>query len=179
MRTFNRGVLAALPLALALVLTGCGSDDDGAKVASAGGNKKDSKSDSSQSDKEKQESGVKFARCMRENGVDVEDPQPGKPMRVMGDGSTDLNKAMQACRKYMPQGGPGSPNEDPKAQEQMRKYAQCMRKNGVENFPDPGDGGMRLDNSITGDPDFKKADKACQDIIKRLRNGNVQKKEQG
>ncbi|MDR3083353.1 MAG: hypothetical protein LBV60_20950, partial [Streptomyces sp.] len=151
----------------------------GAKVASADGDKKKSRSEGSLSDKDKREAGVKFARCMRENGVDMEDPQPGKPMRVMGDGSTDLNKAMQACRKYMPQGGPGSPGSDPKAQEQMRKYAQCMRKNGVENFPDPGDGAMRLDKSITGDADFKKADTACQDLIKAFRNGDMQKKEQG
>ena len=40
-----------------------------------------------------------------------------------------------------------------------------MRKNGVEKFPDPRDGMMSLNEGIADDPDFEKAQEACQDIM--------------
>ena len=55
---------------------------------------------------------------------------------------------------------------DPEMQEKLRKYAQCMRENGVPNFPDPSDEGMMIDGDKLGmDPRsdaFKAADQKCQ-----------------
>jgi hypothetical protein len=53
------------------------------------------------------------------------------------------------------------------------KYATCMRKHGVANFPDPvissSAGGekvtIRVDPSITGSPAFNSAQKACSSIL--------------
>ena len=76
MRKRTRGTLAALPpavaLALALALSGCGSGGDTEKTDAAA-------SKSAQDDQ-----GVKFAQCLREHGVDVEDPEPGKGIRITG-----------------------------------------------------------------------------------------------
>ncbi|MEW9551551.1 hypothetical protein [Nonomuraea sp. NPDC050783] len=50
---------------------------------------------------------VRFARCLREHGVDVADPKPGEPMRVTVKGGTKdkLESVHRACRQYAPGGG--------------------------------------------------------------------------
>ncbi|MFH8370436.1 hypothetical protein [Streptomyces sp. NPDC018031] len=159
-----RGVLAALPLALALVLTGCGDSDDSADVASAGGDK-DGRPGSRPS-MSMHEMGVKYASCMRKNGVPMEDPEPGKGVLLRSDQAgvdkATLDKAMEACREYQPQApGGGGPKDGGK----MREYAQCMRENGVEKFPDPEGGGIRIDRAIGEDPDFDAAQEQCQDTM--------------
>ncbi len=40
-----------------------------------------------------------------------------------------------------------------------------MRENGVEKFPDPNDGMMRMTEDIAEDPDFEKAQEACQKFM--------------
>ncbi|GAA2850237.1 hypothetical protein GCM10010517_07690 [Streptosporangium fragile] len=171
MRLRTRGALAALPLALMLTVTGCGSDDGGGTtVASAGGAKKDG-GGSAAASLSPDEMGLKFAQCMRENGVDMDDPEPGKGVRlVIGkDKSVDratVQKAMEACREYDPMAN-GSAKPDPEAEERGRRFAACMRENGVEEFPDPAPGqrGVRIDGKIGDDPDFAKAQENCQDIF--------------
>jgi hypothetical protein len=46
---------------------------------------------------------------------------------------------MQACRKYLPGGGPPAltPAQRAEAAKGMVAFASCMRKNGVSSFPDP------------------------------------------
>lgn len=149
MRGRIHGVLAAVSLALALALTGCGGDD-GTKGDSAG-----------ESDHDK---ALKFAACMREHGVDMEDPEPGEPVRlqVKGVDKETVDKAQEACKKYAPQNGKG-PGDDPKMKEKMLKFAECMRDNGVEEFPDPSDeGGIMINKDLEDDPDFEKAQEKCQ-----------------
>jgi hypothetical protein len=52
--------------------------------------------------------------------------------------------------------------------DQAAKFAQCMRENGVPDFPDPTGGGIQL-NAQPGSgldpnsPQFKQAQQACQD----------------
>ncbi|WP_326719808.1 hypothetical protein OHT59_10080 [Streptomyces sp. NBC_00243] len=155
MRMRTRGTLAALPPALALVLalalSGCGSEGD-AEATGATASK------SSLDDQ-----GVKFAQCLREHGVDVEDPEPGKGLRITGKlPKGEVDKAMEACRKYDPMQN-GAASADPEMEERVRKLAQCMRDNGVEEFPDPepGTGGLQINQDVAEDPDFAKAQKAC------------------
>src|SRR4051794_7964968 len=95
-----------LPLAAcALVLGACGSSPD----------------HSSSDDGEQQ--ALQFARCMRDHGVDIPDPQTthgaagaqgfslrvggpaGKGGKGRGPAPQKVQAAMAACRKYMPNGG--------------------------------------------------------------------------
>ncbi|MFG2015234.1 hypothetical protein [Actinomadura geliboluensis] len=160
-------ILAALPLALALVLTGCGSDGGGdTGVASAGGAKQEGPAGGG-AKPNLDELGVKFAQCMREHGVDMDDPQPGRGVQLKVKGNKEtVDKAMEACRQYNPQANAtGAP--DPQMQERARKHAECMRQHGVEAFPDPkpGQRGIRIDAKVGEDPDFEAAQQECQKIL--------------
>ncbi|MFD5554947.1 hypothetical protein ACFWIA_14070 [Streptomyces sp. NPDC127068] len=163
MRSRTRGALAAAPVALALLLTGCGGGGSGDKVASADGGK--SKGPGAVESLSPEQRALKLTECLRKNGLDVEDPKPGGGVLIGGGSNkkTDrakADKAMAACRKWAPQGM--TKGGDPKAMNGMREYAKCMRENGVDEFPDPEKGAMRLDRSIAEDPDFEAADKKCK-----------------
>jgi hypothetical protein len=52
--------------------------------------------------------------------------------------------------------------------DQAAKFAQCMRENGVPDFPDPTNGGIQLNAQAGTDidpnsPEFQQARQACQD----------------
>jgi predicted small secreted protein len=154
--------IAAVVLAMTFLTAGCGSDGDGSDVASA----KDGKASATPS-LDPDELGMKFAQCLREHGIDVDDPEPGKGVALdikPGTSKSTVDKAMEACRAYDPaELAPKKVN--PKGQEDGLKYSACMRKNGVEDFPDPVNGGLSLDGSVMEDPDFKKADEACKGLM--------------
>lgn len=162
MRRNTLAMLALLP-ALALGLQGCGGGDDGGTGASK-----------KASDEAKMR---KFAQCMRDNGVDMQDPKDGrveirasaKPSAGGGPVRTDpkIEAAQKKCAHLMPNGGkPRRPSAAELAK--MRAYSKCMRDHGVTAFPDPKpDGGMQLRvGEGTGiDPQsqtFKNADEACK-----------------
>jgi hypothetical protein len=159
-------VLVALLLGLTLVLAGCGSGDgNDPGVASASDPDKKDKKDSGNelSQEDYQEAALTFAKCMREHGVDMDDPKDGRIEIKSGPGQEEtMNKAQEACQKYLP---PVSAADRKKGDEEGLKMSQCMRKNGVEDFPDPKDGGIRINEDIAKDPDFKKAEEACRDIM--------------
>jgi hypothetical protein len=154
----KRRLTLAAVAALALLVAGCGSGEEPAGTPS-------SPSPSLSRD----EMGVKFAQCMREHGVDIPDPKPGEgiQLRVGPDtGREKVNAALEACREFNPQGSGGPAGGNPQNAENIRKFAQCMRDNGVESFPDPSDqGGMLVDGSVTQDPDFAAAQQKCQGLI--------------
>ncbi|MEV6969466.1 hypothetical protein AB0M47_30575 [Hamadaea sp. NPDC051192] len=170
----NRRLLvatASVPIALLFALSGCGKSgntDNG--VASVGGTASASPSASkTRSAAEEQERALKFAQCMREHGVDMPDPEikDGKiQMRINAQPGTDVDAAQKACKDYAPDGGPGG-KPDAEMQKKQLDYAKCMRENGVEKFPDPdpNQGGIRIDGSIADDPDFPKAQQACEKIM--------------
>jgi len=160
------------PIALLVALAGCGkSDDGGNNVASVSGTASANPSASTTlSPAEEQERALKYAQCMREHGVDMPDPviEDGKiQMRINAKPGTDLNAAQEACKAYAPSGGPGGGKMDPQMQQKGLDYAKCMREHGVEKFPDPdpNSGGLRIDGSIAGDPEFEAAQKACESIM--------------
>ncbi|WP_067452655.1 hypothetical protein [Actinomadura macra] len=162
-------IMVALPLAMTLALTGCGSDGDGddGKVATVGGAKQGGPAATKSLSRD--EMGVKYAQCMRQNGIPMEDPKPGGGIQLKLDQRTKketVDKAMQACRQYNPQGD-GSGKPDPAQQERGRKFAECMRQNGVEKFadPKPGQQGIMIDGNIAEDPEFKAAQEKCQEIM--------------
>ncbi|MFI7129653.1 hypothetical protein ACIBQ1_28415 [Nonomuraea sp. NPDC050153] len=157
--------LSVLALALTLTLAACGSGDGGGSdVASVSGTGTQAAASAKPSE-DPQDRGLKFAQCMRENGVDVPDPEPGKGIMMKFDGSVPEEKvkaAQEACKQYAPTMGGQGGQVDPKRAEALRKVAQCMRDNGVESFPDPEGGGMRITGTVGEDPDFKSAQQKCQ-----------------
>jgi hypothetical protein len=160
MRARIRTTAAAALIALAL--TGCGGADDGAGVASADTGASDASPAADAPQGPPDDGGLRFAQCMRENGVDMPDPEPGQPVRLQIRPGQEA--AMEACQQYRPQGrGPGG-GMDPQMAENMRNLAQCMRDNGVDAFPDPdpASGGLRVGPDVANDPDFAAAQELCQ-----------------
>jgi hypothetical protein len=87
-----------------------------------------------------------FARCMRANGVsNFPDPSADGGFQVAiprGGLSSPAFKAAQAkCNKLLPGGGLAGPGSGPAPSSQTLahwvKVAQCMRRHGIFNFPDP------------------------------------------
>lgn len=158
-----------LALPLALGLSACGSDDGGSGVASAGGAGAEASASASPSQSlSAEDAQLEFARCMRENGVDVPDPGSGdqKAMRLgKGTDRTKLQGALEKCQQWLQAGGKMPDLKDPKVRDQFVKLAQCMREHGVD-IPDPGpDGQFKLP---TGDIDpgaLQKAREACKGVM--------------
>jgi hypothetical protein len=138
--------LAALAT-VALIGAGCGSNapsENGtasspgtasssgtASSAGTGGNKK-------ATDRDK---GVKFAECIRAHGVsDFPDPNAKGDFQY-GVSVTPAvwKKATTACKALQPP-GTLSAKRTPKQQSASLRFAQCIRENGVKDFPDPVNG---------------------------------------
>jgi hypothetical protein len=158
--------ILTLGLLLTMAAAGCGKTTEGDPVASAGGAPKASAGAPATEDPD---APLKFSQCMREQGMSwFPDPNPGGGLQIKVPRGTDKAKfeaAMAACKEWAPDGGDRG-KADPERLEQGRQLAQCMRDNGVPDFPDPqADGSIRLDGSKIGsgpgDPAFDKADEAC------------------
>lgn len=99
------------------------------------------------------EQGVKFAACMRANGV-REFPDPDASGQLTIDGiangsSLDTNsaafeRAISACKELEPAGFTGQ-KRSAAQQANALKFAQCIRDNGVTDFPDPDPDGPLVD----------------------------------
>ena len=116
---------------------------------------------------------LKFAQCMRDHGMTwFPDPDASGRMRITTPRDLDPKKfeaAQQACKQYAPGGGTV---RKPTAEEieQARRFARCMRENGVTGFPDPSaDGGISIDagklGTGPGSPTFDKAEEACRQYL--------------
>jgi hypothetical protein len=88
---------------------------------------------------------VKFAACMRANGVrGFPDPDASGDLTIdaIANGSsldTDsaaFKRASAACKDLEPAGFTGH-KRSAQEQEAALKFAQCIRDNGVKDFPDP------------------------------------------
>lgn len=156
-------VLAGLLLAFITVLTGCGSSGGSDDVASTG-NGSAATSQGSPSGKGGKADLVKYARCLRKNGLDVADPQNGRfNLKIDKSQAEVAKKAMEVCRSLAPSSDASNKKE---ASARGLKFAQCMRKHGVEKFKDPdSSGAIRIDGSVQDDPDFAKAQKTCGSIM--------------
>ncbi len=196
LRTFRRpgraAVVAVVAVMLALLAAGCGgtagAGTDG--VATAGG-AKDAETDDAKAEKDPQQAGLDFARCMREHGVDMPDPEFGgdgfirvgpRDAAASGEATAGeptrppagFEEADKACRHFLDDlvqdgGGP----IDAEAQDRMLKFAECMREHGVD-MPDPefsgGGGRFRAEIGVNGGVDpssdtFQEAQKACGSLF--------------
>ncbi len=86
---------------------------------------------------------VKFAECMRSNGVpNLPDPTGGGGIQIPSNSGIDpQSPAFQAarakCSKLLPRGGPPTGPPSAQAKLAMLKISECMRSHGVTDFPDP------------------------------------------
>ncbi|CRK57181.1 hypothetical protein [Alloactinosynnema sp. L-07] len=160
---------------LAVALAGCGANDDGGDgVASLGGPGSTTTTPGA-SGGVSGDAGASFAQCMRDRGVDMPDPDGdgGRGVRVRipeGADKSKIDAAMAECKQFLPNGGE-PPKLDAEQQEQFRKMSQCMRDNGVPDFPDPEpDGGIRIESKPGSrlnpeDPTFRAAQEKCEQFM--------------
>ena len=104
---------------------------------------------------------VKFAECMRKNGVrEFPDPDASGNLTVdqvanrssVDTSSAAFTRATAACRDLQPAGFTGA-KRTPAQQQAALKFAQCMRDNGIKDFPDPTEDGPIIDTSrMPGSP---------------------------
>src|SRR5437763_8515881 len=136
--------LAALAM-VALLSAGCSNALAGTGTGSSGANTTSAA----------REQAVKFAECMRKNGVrEFPDPDASGDLtidRIANGSSLDTSsaafqRAISACRDLEPPGFTGS-KRSPEQQQAALKFAQCMRDNGVKDFPDPAPDGPLIDTN--------------------------------
>jgi hypothetical protein len=167
-----RRMLTAVPLLLLAALTACsGGGEEGPGVATAGnGATASASADPSAPAADDEERKQQFTNCMRAEGIEVQDDREAGAIRVE---KRDMSAAMEKCRKYLPNGGE-QPELSPEDIEKMRQYAQCMRENGLPDFPDPDPetGGIGL-GAMPGKTkqDIEKADEKCKDKMPQIRKG--------
>jgi len=84
---------------------------------------------------------VKFAECIRAHGVsDFPDPNAKNQFEYGVSVSPAVWKqATTACKDLQPPGTLSS-KRTPKEQSASLRFAQCIRENGVKDFPDPVNG---------------------------------------
>ncbi len=108
-----------------------------------------------------------YAQCLRDNGVpDFPDPDPdGGFSGLSHDKANDpkFQASVEKCRALAP-GGQHENLGDPIFVAQVRAYSQCMRDNGVPDFPDPdADGRLRgQGHEQQDDPKFQAANETCR-----------------
>ncbi|MCI0687117.1 MAG: hypothetical protein L0Y54_07775, partial [Sporichthyaceae bacterium] len=98
MRPAKIAIAVAVPLLLA-GLTGCAGDAAGATG-----------SDTASSREDREEQMLQFTECLREHGLDVEDPgengELGLQLRGSGDGpDPETREALEACEEFSPMRG--------------------------------------------------------------------------
>jgi hypothetical protein len=134
--------LAALAL-VALIGAGCGSSspsETGSASSSVEGGAAKTVS--------AQDKGVKFAQCMRAHGVPhFPDPDTKGATNFGVDVPKEVFvKAAEACKDLAPPGSLSS-KRTPKEQSDALKFAACVRRNGVKDFPDPVSGEPLIDTT--------------------------------
>jgi hypothetical protein len=160
--------LAALVMSAA-VFAGCGNgSDSGSSAASHNGTATT------------REKAVKFAECMRANGVSAfPDPNASGELTIdavangssLDTSSAAFKQAMSACRGLEPPGFTGG-KVTPSQRTARLEFAKCIRENGVPDFPDPTPNGPLIDTnripSLAGkdprsDPGLQAAMQTCRE----------------
>jgi hypothetical protein len=131
---------------MVVLISACGSSAPaGTSTGSSGGNNTAANA----------QKAVKFAECMRSNGVS-EFPDPGASGKLTIDGIVNgssldpstpaFKQAISACKDLEPAGFMGG-KRSPQQMEAALKFAQCIRANGMPDFPDPANGQPLVDTN--------------------------------
>jgi hypothetical protein len=122
----------------AIALIGAGCSNGSAENGNTGKDSSSTGSDKTATDRDK---AVKFAECIRAHGVsDFPDPN-AKNQFEYGVSVTPAvwTRATTACKDLQPPGTLSS-KRTPQQQSASLRFAQCVRDNGVKDFPDPVNG---------------------------------------
>jgi hypothetical protein len=127
----------------ALMAAGCGSD---APSTAGTASHADASAPGESPALSAQEKGVKFAECIRAHGVrDFPDPDPKGDFAYGVSVTREVwQQATTACKSLQPPGALSS-KRTPKEQSASLRFAQCIRANGVKDFPDPVNGEPLVD----------------------------------
>ena len=126
-----------VPLLVAVAATAslvaCGAEEDPAKSASA----------PQTQEAKNRKAMLDFARCMRQHGVDMPDPQ-FNGNRIMQRGPQKVDRAKmrvadKACASIRDSIKPPEMSAEKKEEFKQAALAnaKCMREHGIKNFPDP------------------------------------------
>lgn len=167
----NCKFVVGLAAAVAL-LSGCSAGDDVGKVASAGGSSasQNAKPDGGDSgiDQATKDGLLARAKCMREHGVNIPDPEfqgghVGREKIPDGISEDVLKKASEACDKLVP----GMGEHDPaKALDHARAVAKCLRENGLDVADPDETHGLQIGKPGDDPAVVEKAVKACHLQVK-------------
>lgn len=186
-RAPNPGVnLATVALALATLLAACGGSATSSNgVVTLASPSSEPGATPSATPADPRDAMLAYAECMRDNGIDMPDPQFSSQGggvksegRVANPNQPGYQAAEAACRKYLDAMLPQSGGREvpPEMQDALLNFARCMRENGI-NVPDPvfrsggwdvsdnGGGGQTVDPES---PTYKAAAKACNHFIADL-----------
>jgi len=144
MRTERWSRAAPALLALAGLISGCGAS---ASAGTGGGGNDNTAAGTQQA--------VKFAQCMRTNGVsNFPDPNASGKLTIdavangsgLDTNSPAFSQALRACKGLEPAGFTGGTRSSQQRAAGL-KFAQCIRSNGVPDFPDPLPNGPLVDTN--------------------------------
>ena len=165
---------AIAPLAAsAVLLLGCGGESDTDDPQAAAPPTQETASVAGT-----REALLAYARCMREQGVDMPDPRTDETGRLLlvppeGDtGTPRFQAADRACSELRDSGVPAAPPPEAGAELRaaMLEHARCMREQGID-MPDPqvaanGGATIPLGGAVDpSDPDFREAQERCRDKL--------------
>ncbi|MEA2161124.1 MAG: hypothetical protein QOD66_3504 [Solirubrobacteraceae bacterium] len=175
-------LLSFAALTLGAGLSACGSSSSTASAGTAA------------TSSSRTQARLNLAKCFRAHGLNVPDPGAGGGAAGAGGGGggggifrslngysqSQVQAATAACRSYFAKAFPQanlSPAQRAQVQQQLVKFAQCMRSHGV-NIPDPtfngtsGFGFRRAFGSVDrNSPAFVTASKACASVRPRFGPG--------
>jgi hypothetical protein len=178
----------ALPaVSLAAALAACSGAATGPSVATLVDPGASGSVAASTAPSDPREAFLAYAACMRDNGIDMPDPEvvPGKDGAggvgvawKLGPGSETMDKedfraADATCKHNLANvvGESAGGGLSPEDEERLLRFARCMREHGVD-MPDPGANGVIVDEKQgsggkfdPNDPDFQAAQQACGGLL--------------
>jgi hypothetical protein len=178
-RTYWRPGAVAAAVAAAVGLAGCGGSSS-PHVASLGNSSGGNQTSTTTLPKGNPTQLLdEWATCMRSHGdpnqvdptidankvihITFPSSSSGEGPGVIGKGANDPCQAYLTAASTALRGGKPFQKPDPA---KLEKFAQCMRANGIADFPDPSGAGLQLHASPGSDldpnnPTFKNASKLC------------------
>ncbi len=175
--SWRRALVMLAALAGCMLVAACGG----------GSSAQDAASKERASEAKAEAENVKFAKCMREHGVQAETvkgPNGATGLRVGGPAKAsagaegpppNMEAAQNACKQYAPNEGKPvnlSPQEKVAQEEAVEKFAKCMREHGINVHASAKEGTVRVRIGGPGSggpnpesPTFQKAQSACQGLL--------------